>query len=275
MNIAICIVARKKSSRLPYKVVRELQGKKIIQYIIDKVNYSKILNAIPVLCTTKSSQDDELVEIAKHNEIEYVRGNELEVVDRLTLACKKTNSDIAVRVTGDNIFTDIILMDELINQHIKHNAEYSRFFNLPNGVTTEVVNLSTLIECYKKNDKKLSEYMTLHLFNPDEFKVLNIIAEKSLGKSTINLSVDTKEDLERSKKIISEVNYNDLLEIINFIENRKLENSYFDKDSKIKLINKTVSFCEYKSLQESLLGKSLKLELENGYYEKQFSVYYP
>ena len=274
MNIAICIIARKKSSRLPDKVVRELQGKKLIQYIIDKICYSKISNVVPVLCTTESSQDDELIKIANRNKIDYVRGSETEVVDRLTLACQKTNADIAVRVTGDNIFTDVILMDELINQHIQHNAEYSRFFNLPNGVTTEVINFSTLIECYKKYDKKSSEYMTLHLFNPDEFRVLNILAEKSLGKSMINLSVDTKEDLERSNKIISYVNHYNLLEIINFIENNNLDNSYFVKNSRIKLLNKTVSFGEYKSLQETLLSKSLKLELESGYYEQKYAIYF-
>lgn len=274
MNIAVCIVARKHSSRLPDKVVREIQGKKLLQYIIEKLYYSRIANIVPVLCTTVSSEDDELVEIARSNDIKYVRGSELEVVDRITLACKKTNSDIAVRLTGDNIFTDIILMDELINQHIRHNVEYSRFFNLPNGVTTEVINLSTLVECYKKHDKKASEYMTLHLFNPDEFRVLNILAEKSLGKNMINLSVDNIEDLERSRKIINEVNHYNLLKIINYIETTKLENSYFDKNSKIKLINRTVSFDEYKSLQETLLNKSLKLELENGYYEKKYSIYF-
>ena len=57
MNIDIFIIARSASNRLPAKHMREINGKSIIENLVNRMKKSKKIRKI-VVCTTKSPSDD-------------------------------------------------------------------------------------------------------------------------------------------------------------------------------------------------------------------------
>ena len=254
-KVAICLIARLKSSRLPEKVIKEVQGKYIIQHLIDNLKKISSENIEVVMCTTKEPEDDVLQEIAASNSIKCVRGSVLSVSDRMLEAADLTNADIVVRVTGDNIFTDESLVKTLIDGHIEHDVEYSRIEGLPMGVTAEVMNTETLRVCYEENDKTTSEYMTLHLYLPEKYKVLVIDVDPS--NADINLSVDTPEDYERTLQIFKYLGEDrSIKDIVQIINEHSIPYSYVDKTKSVKLIDEVKEYEEYRAYLNALKAKA-------------------
>jgi len=65
MRTAIFIPVRVKSTRLPKKPLLRIKGKTVIEHLIQRVKSAKLPRLI-VLCTTTSSDDAILVDIAKN-----------------------------------------------------------------------------------------------------------------------------------------------------------------------------------------------------------------
>ena len=255
-KVAICIIARLESNRLPEKVLKKIKNQTIIEHIIHKLKKIFLNNIELVLCTTNQRSDDKLEDIARINNIHIIRGSVLSVADRMIEAAKLTDADIVVRVTGDNIFTDEKLLKNLLNEHIIEEAEYSRIENIPIGVTAEVINITTLIRCFQENNKEESEYMTLHLYQPEKYKVLVLISEDSY--SDINLSVDTMNDFVRTEHIFRYLKENYLIkDVIDIVRENEIPYSEVDENSSVKLIDKVMKYDEYKKYLLTLREKSI------------------
>lgn len=274
MKTVLCLIARANSSRLPEKVLRIVDGISVIEHIILNLKKNKCENSSIVLCTTNLEEDDVLANIAKRSNILIVRGSVLSVASRMIEAASLTGADTVVRITADNIFTDIAYLDELLVLHKKHESEYSRIGNLPAGVTAEVINVNSLIKCYEENDPNTSEYMTLHIFNPKKYKCLIVQAEFRLGKANLNLSIDTLVDFERTIEIFKHVaNPFNLLEVINYIESVKLISAYIDEKQTVKLIDKRIEYLEFKKYLMELESISINIEQADGWYENKLQEY--
>ena len=68
LKIGFLITARLKSSRLPLKIIKDLNGKTVIERIIDRAKEIQGIYEI-VLCTSPNPQDEPLINIAKKNNI--------------------------------------------------------------------------------------------------------------------------------------------------------------------------------------------------------------
>ena len=62
--IALVIQARNSSTRLPYKIMKDLCGKKLLERIIERVKKVKKIDKI-IIATTKKKEDDIIVSLAK------------------------------------------------------------------------------------------------------------------------------------------------------------------------------------------------------------------
>ena len=96
------IQARMGSSRLPGKSLMKIGEYKLIDWVI---NYAKknFFNEKIYVATTKSKDDDTLVEYLTNRDIKIFRGNELNVFSRFENISRNFNpDDIIVRFTGDN-----------------------------------------------------------------------------------------------------------------------------------------------------------------------------
>lgn len=237
-NNVVLVAVRLKSKRLKNKALLPILDKSLILTLYErllKVKYAKII----ILCTSTNKQDDPIYNLAKKNNINCVRGSELNVISRFLKAAKLHKATNIVRVTGDNPLTDSKIIDRLIINHTKNNSDYTYCDKIPNGTRSEVISIKALKFCLKNvKFPNNSEYMTWMLNRPDIYKVNNIkIRNKKIIYPNLNFTVDSKSEYLNILRIFKYFNSNDfsLEDAIKFvISNKKYLKNYKLKNSKIK-----------------------------------------
>ncbi len=199
-KIVILIQVRVKSKRLPQKVLYPIEGKLLVEHVIERLKRAKIPDEI-LICTSTHPDDQVLVEIAKKNKIGWFAGSEEDVLDRFIQAVEETGGEVVVRTSGENPFIDPLYLDRAVQEHLELGAEYTSVKGFPLGVKVEVIDAPALKKAHQLADNpEKSEYMTLY-FKEDFFKVHFIEAEERLKRTHYRLTVDTPEDLELMREI--------------------------------------------------------------------------
>ena len=274
MKTVGCIIARTNSTRLPKKVLLDVSGKRLIEYIIEKMKHCRNLDEV-YLCTSVDSSDKILLDVAKENNIPGYAGSRRSVIDRMLHVAQQEDADNVVRITGDNVFTDEIFLARMIEEHDKDPlVEYTRTEFLSQGVTAEVIQVNALKRCYEMIDPNQSEYLMGYIFDPDKFNCHVLIPEQSLQAEFTNLSVDTPEDLERTQFIVDHlykngrIFYDDIIML-----SRKVNVPHFaiDKNAPIKIPDsKTITYENIrKTTMHPRIEKAHRIYLEEGYYQHQ------
>jgi spore coat polysaccharide biosynthesis protein SpsF len=232
-KVLALIAVRMKSTRLTAKAMKDLSGAPLILKLHHRLLKSKRLNGI-VWCTSTNEQDNQLQELAEHNNISFYRGSELDVIDRFLAASDEYNPDIVVRVTGDNPLTDPEMMDYMIQKHIDSKVDYTFTDDLPIGTRPEIISISALKRCHDlAQDPDSSEYLTLMLRRPSHFNIQEVrVLNSNLKRPKLRLTVDTAEDLEVMRCVYKEFfgDPPELLKIINWL----------DQNPEIRDINKNI-----------------------------------
>ena len=114
MKIGIIVLCRYNSSRLPGKILLKISGKTILQHIIDRLLCVK--GGYPICVATSSEIDDKpIIDYCKGNNIKFFDGSKKNVASRFLNCAKANNFDYATRINGDNLFTDPLIIEDMIN----------------------------------------------------------------------------------------------------------------------------------------------------------------
>ena len=205
-NICAVIQARMGSERLPGKVLIPICGKSVLEHIIERLKFCKLINQT-ILAIPNTEENDVLEKFALRNSVRYYRGSEYKVLERFYLSAKENRCDVIVRMPADDPLMDPEIIDLTIKRHLSSKADYScteypNWF-LPRGLGVEVMNLNALEMVYKNVKKSYEkEDITFHFIkNPDVFKFNSVKLPESLKNPGLRLTLDTKEDLELITKI--------------------------------------------------------------------------
>lgn len=211
-----CIIARTNSNRLPGKVLRQVAGKTMLEHIIERVKRVENIDGI-YICTSTHPDDQRLELIAKKDEIHFYSGSEDSVIERMLDVAQLAHADDVIRITGDNIFTDSVYLDLMVQHHGRNNSEYTRSEFLPVGITAEVISVSALKHCYDNMDPLYSQYLMLYMFNPLFYKCTVLIPPPFHQAPDWTLTVDNPSDWERTELLFSKsegfLDYNQIIEI--------------------------------------------------------------
>ena len=240
MNVGI-IQARTGSSRLPGKIMMEIEGKTILEHMIERVSKSKKLDKI-VIATTTKEDDDVIVVLAKKLNIDYFRGSEDDVLDRYYNASRKFNADVIVRLCSDSPILDGNIVDDVIEKYLSGNYDFvgnlaPEYFSprtYPDGLGVEVFS-SELLADAQLNAKKPSEreHVTFYMWmQPEKYNLHRLDYKNDSSKYRFNL--DYAEDYKFLKKIFE-----------NFYQNNKNFNlddiiSWLEKNPDIFKINNMI-----------------------------------
>jgi len=205
----VCIIqARMGSSRLPGKVMKEICGKPMIQWVVSRSMHSNFIDHV-LIATTESESDDTIAMFCQKNSIACYRGNEFDVLDRYYQAAKLAEADIVVRLTADCPLVDAQLIDETIQKMIGSNADfcanrlpppYKRTF--PIGLDVEVVSMQALEIAWHKATKKYErEHVLPFVYDPQNgFNIIILDNEEDFGG--MRWTVDTEKDLEFVRRVM-------------------------------------------------------------------------
>ena len=268
-NVA-CIIARTESKRLPQKAIIDINGLRMIEYIIQKVKKSKLIDEIYV-CTSTEESDKVLLDIAKKNGVKSYAGSLNSVIDRMLDVAEIEKADNLIRITGDNIFTDEVYIDLMLNYHLENKVDYTRTEYLPIGLTAEIIKYKALKDCYTLMDPNYSEYLYLYIFQPSIFKCQVLIPNQKHQNPNWLLTVDTPQDLERIQAIVRNskdlLNYNEIIEACNNNEIPNLEIHFKDN---IKLPGGVfLTYDAFVKEKENRIQQAMRVEISIDEYNIQ------
>lgn len=206
MRVGIIIICRYNSSRLPGKILKEINGKPLLNYILERLQQSKYHENI-VLATSDEATDQPIVEYCELNDIPYFRGSLKNVSQRFSECLQHFGFDYGVRINGDNIFTDAKLVDKAVDLAIENNYDFvsnvkGRTF--PTGMSVEVV-ASDFYQNQISNFTEPShqEHVTLYFYENQNIGNFHFFTNKEMEEAKgLKMAVDTQNDFNFVSSII-------------------------------------------------------------------------
>lgn len=204
MKTVIISQARMTSTRLPGKVLKEVLGKSLLAYQIERlyrVNYSDQV----IIATSSNDTDDPIEELCVRLGVTCFRGSEEDVLSRFYHAATETQADVVVRVTSDCPLIDPAVVDRVISSYTETVCDYASntlVRSYPRGMDTEVFSYRCLAEAHREAKEYFErEHVTPFIYTrPDFYKILGVEANEDNSK--YRWTVDTSEDFELINKII-------------------------------------------------------------------------
>lgn len=206
-NVVAVIQARMGSSRLPGKVLIEIEGKPILCHDIDRVSDAVTVDHI-VIATTLKPNDDTIVAAIKgySPKISSYRGSEDDVLDRYYQAAKSAKADVIVRVTSDCPLIDPDILDRVVrllldDPSLDYASNVLGRLTFPRGLDVQAITMPALERIWKAaTEAEDREHVTLYIRkHPEEFHTAKIQNETDL--STHRWTVDEEDDLRLVKEL--------------------------------------------------------------------------
>lgn len=205
MNIVAIVQARLGSTRLPAKVLLDINGKPLIEWVVRRAEMSRRVNQV-VVATGETTTNNQLVEWLQNNGVDFYMGSEEDVLDRFYWAAKEYDADLIVRITADDPFKDPAIIDLSIESLLNSSSDYSSntiIPTYPEGLDVEVFTFEALEKAWKEA-ALLSEreHVTPYIWkNPNLFKINNFLNDEDL--SCWRWTVDHADDLEFARILAS------------------------------------------------------------------------
>lgn len=207
--------ARTGSSRLPGKVLLEVNNTPLLKIHLDRLKKSKNIDKI-IVATTINEGDNIIEQIASEWGFEVFRGSENDVLDRFYQAVQKIKPTWVVRVTSDCPLIDPLLVDKVIEITKEENKDYGSNVideTFPDGQDVEVFKFSALEKAWKEAIKLSErEHVTSFIRKNSNLKLGNLFSavsyKNNIDYSKIRMTVDEQNDFKLIKKIIDEIGSN-------------------------------------------------------------------
>ncbi len=198
MKYAAMIQARCGSSRLPNKVLKDLSGKTDLQWVIERVRRSRLIDEVIVVTSIEKSNLP-LIKLCAELGVRVFVGSEEDVLDRYYQAAKLLKPEYVVRITADCPLFDWRYLDMAIEQmeeDTDYMAEMTESF--PDGEDIEIVKYSVLQKSWK--EARLAserEHVTMYIKNhPKQFRIQNLECPiKGIGDKRWTLDEDEDYEL--------------------------------------------------------------------------------
>jgi len=241
MKIGIIVQARMGSTRLPGKMLTDLNGQDLLGRVVERLQMVQQSDCLIVATSTKKI-DDALEKRCKELDVYCFRGSESDVLNRYYHAAAKFEIDIIIRIPGDNPFILPSLVDKFITEWNKRSVDYLSNVlenTFPIGMHVEMFTFQSLERAFREAKKDSErEHVTPYIYNSKRFKLHNVCSD--INYSTYRLTIDYPEDVIFSRKLLDSVDLDrvrDVTALVKLIDNiphlKEINSSYW-KDQSIK-----------------------------------------
>ena len=198
MRTVAIIQARMQATRLPGKVLADLEGKPVLRRVVDRARRASTLDAV-VVATSDNPADDVLAGFCREFGTDCFRGSRDDVLDRYRRAAECFQAEVVVRLTADCPLLDPQVIDRVVRAYGQGEFDYvsnALECTYPDGLDTEVFSYKSLERAWREARRQserehVSSYITRH---PELFRLHNVLCDEDL--SDLRWTVDEPEDLE-------------------------------------------------------------------------------
>ena len=202
MKEGIIITVRLKSTRLKQKVFREVNGKKVLKYLTDRLRNN--FDGEIIICTSIHPNDDPLIEFAKKENLSFFRGSEEDVLLRYYETALKFNLDNFYIVYGDEPFTDMETVKENFQLLQNQIPMWIKNDSLPEGTYGYGMNFKGIE--YLNNNKLADDLEVWQIMATNlPLKRIEYKLELKERSDSIRLTIDYEDDLRVFNRIIDKI----------------------------------------------------------------------
>ena len=192
------IEARMGSSRLPGKVLSDIEGQPALTRLVRRLRRAETLDGI-VLATTTSPADDALAAWAAAEGVAVYRGSEEDVLHRVVEAQRSVGGELVVEVTGDCTLIDPEVIDWGVRSFHANRCDVVANVvtpSFPMGVDVQVFPLALLEEVERTvRDPAVREHVSLHFYeNQDRYRIVHLLAPARWHAPALRFQLDYPED---------------------------------------------------------------------------------
>ncbi|OQY31708.1 MAG: hypothetical protein B6I38_05480 [Anaerolineaceae bacterium 4572_5.1] len=210
-NIVAIIQARMGSSRLPGKVLKDIGGRPMLEWVVKRASRSQTISRV-VVATTTDPADQPVADFCAQAGYAYKRGNVYDVLDRYYVAACQFEADVIVRLTADCPLIDPDVIDKTVQAFFEATPPANFAANrlpppwgrtYPIGLDVEVCSFRALEEAWQKAEQPHQrEHVMPYLYeNADRFNILLVDHERDFGD--LRWTVDTSADLDLVREVVS------------------------------------------------------------------------
>jgi len=220
MKILAIIQARMSSSRLPGKVLYEVNGKTMLEILVNRVKKSKEITQI-VVATSKEDDDMKIYEECKSLRVECFRGSLNNLIERFYETATYFKADIVVRITADCPLIDPEIIDFAISTKIKLHDKFKLITNrlpltFPDGMDVDVMKFEDLQLALNESTNSIEKEHIIPFFVNKGYSIYNFESKEHYFQD-LRLTLDYIEDFELISNFIKnfgyELNLNDIIQI--------------------------------------------------------------
>lgn len=249
MKILAITQARYGSTRLPAKILKEVNGMTLLEIHLHRILQSRLITKLKV-ATTNEEGAQYIVDVADKLGVECYKGSVDDVLERFYKAAEIECPDYVVRLTSDCPLIDPEIIDCVIQKCIDFGCDYvsnTLAVTFPDGVDTEVFRFSALKKAYEEAELKSErEHVTPYIWKNSSFKGGSKFTSdnyyNTVDLSSERITVDTPEDFELVRKLIEKLGidrpYTDYVEFLNKEKDiRSINQHFFRNEGYDKSIN--------------------------------------
>lgn len=156
MKVVAIIQARMGSKRLPGKVLMQLGGYPVLEWIVEAVRNVELIDEV-VVATSDLAEDLKIVEWCSSSNVSSFQGSSEDVLGRIRECARLYGADIVLRLTADCPMLDFATVSELVERGILDESDYFTLGEgFPDGLDCEGMTYLALDKC-ERNAKLPSE----------------------------------------------------------------------------------------------------------------------
>lgn len=206
-KIVAIVQARMSSTRLPGKVLLDLDGQTVLKRGLMRARMARRLSEVMV-ATTVSPADDPIERECRRHGFRCFRGSEEDVLSRYCLAAEAAGATDVVRITSDCPLFDPALLDAMIERYLSaaEGAPIDYLSNTlkrtyPRGLDAEIFRFAGLKRAFEEARKPFErEHVTPYFYqHPELFRLVSY--EGAEDNSRFRWTLDTPEDWELIKEL--------------------------------------------------------------------------
>ncbi len=207
MKTVAIVQGRMASSRLPGKILQEIDGKPMLAWVVDQARKAHRIDEV-LVATTSDPSDDPVAEFCQRRAVACYRGSMHDVLDRFYQAARQAQADVVVRFTADCPLLDPQLVDLVVAEFLNSGADFAAnrlpppfTRTYPIGLDTEVASFAALERAWKEATAKHDrEHVMPYLYELDgRFKVVRVEYPQDFG--WMRWTVDTAQDMELIRQV--------------------------------------------------------------------------
>jgi spore coat polysaccharide biosynthesis protein SpsF len=192
------------SKRLPGKCLADIQGKPMLQYLLERLERSRELDVI-VVATSIEVCDDPIDAFCHSIGIPCFRGDLENVAKRFASTIQAYALEGFVRICGDSPLLDFALVDEAVAVFRRERPDIvtnCMTRSYPPGQSVEVVDASTFLKALPLMGRKEDREHVTTFFKGSQksFRIRQLSATKNY--EGVCLAVDRSEELDLLRRVI-------------------------------------------------------------------------